>query len=352
MIRVLIVDDSPTLRLLIWSIIDQDQELEVVGQARNGQEAIELCAKHDPDIITMDIRMPKMNGYEAIGHIMEKLPRPILVLTSTKSDIELGISIKATKMGALDILGKPTGMPDEDPKAAELIHNIKIMSGVKVVHRSRWLQKTKDRDEEIPDKSSRTKSPASGKSHPLELVGIGASTGGPPALQVILQELPVDFAVPVVVVQHISSGFIQGMARWLDESIPLRVKVAEDDEVLRKGFVYLAPDDRHLVIKPGPQAYLKKTSDVDKQSPSVDVLFNSLARYFRSRAVGVLLTGIGNDGADGLLKMRTAGCLTIAQDEDTSVVYGMPGEAAALGAAKEVLPLGQIKKRLSSMNHR
>jgi two-component system chemotaxis response regulator CheB len=340
MIRVLVVDDSPTLRQLIRSILESDPELQVVGQACNGEEAIALCHRLEPDIITTDICMPKMDGFEATRHIMAESPRPIVVLTSTKSDIELGISSKALEAGALMVVGKPHGLPGEDPRADQLIAQVKTMARVKVVTR-RWRLEKKT---PAPRRSEPALRPPPG---PVRLIAIGASTGGPPALQAVLGKLPA--GLPVVVVQHISPGFVQGLARWLNETTPLRVKVAESGEALQPGTVYLAPDGRHLLVTAGGHAWLKVSSPVGGHRPSATVLFQSVAQSYGPAAVGVLLTGMGKDGAQGFKALHDAGAHTIAQDEATCVVFGMPKQAIALGAVKEVLPLEQIGARLEAL---
>jgi two-component system chemotaxis response regulator CheB len=339
MIRVLIVDDSPTLRQLIRAILESDSELQVVGEARNGEEAITLSDRLQPDIITMDIQMPGVDGYQAIRHIMAESPRPIVVLTSTKSDRELGISFRATELGALSVVGKPQGPAGMDPEADKLIASVKAMAGVKVVGRRPWLLSKKV---EPPARQPCLRS----SREPVRLFAIGASTGGPPALQVVLSKLPAGLSAPVVVVQHISPGFIHGLARWLNQTIPLQVKVAEERERLRPGMVYLAPDSQHLLVKQVGLTYLKDDPPVDGHRPSVTALFESVARSYGPAVVGVLLTGMGSDGARGLKALCDAGGDTIVQDEDTCVVFGMPKQAIALGAAQEVLPLERIGVRL------
>lgn len=339
MIRVLIVDDSPTQRYLIRAILESDPELQVVGEARDGKEAIKLCQQLQPDIITMDIRMPRMDGYQAVRRIMAEWPRPILVLTSTQSDIELGISYKAIESGALMVLGKPHDLPGSDPEADQLIATVKAMAEVKVVRRHWRVHK------EGPEPPPRQAYPRVPRGS-VRLIAMGASTGGPPALQVILQALPANLGVPIAVVQHISPGFVSGLARWLNDTTPLQVKVAEHGEPLNPGTAYLAPDDHHLQVTHNGLAWLGAAPPVDGHRPSVTVLFESVARYYAAAAVGVLLTGMGDDGARGLKAMHDAGAYTIAQDEATSVVFGMPKEAIALGAADEVLPLERIGSRL------
>ena len=342
MIRVLIVDDSPTLRGLIRSVLESDPELQVVGEARHGEEAIAQCESLQPDIITMDIQMPVMDGYQAIRHIMSESPRPIVVLTSSESERQLGVSAKASELGALAVGRKPHGLPGVDPEADKLIASVRAMAGVKVVGRRPWLLK---KEVEPPARQPRTR-PTHGL---VRLVAIGASTGGPPALQVVLSKLPADSPLPIMVVQHISPGFVSGLARWLNQTISLEVQVAEANEPLRPGTVYLAPDGQHLLVKRRGLVWLKDDPLVDGHRPSVTALFESVAQGYGSSVVGVLLTGMGSDGARGLKALRDAGGYTIAQDEDSCVVFGMPKQAIALGAAVEVLPLEQIGSRLAEL---
>jgi two-component system chemotaxis response regulator CheB len=348
MIRVLIVDDSPTLRHLIRAILNSDSELRVVGEARNGQEAIALCKQLQPDIITMDIQMPGMDGYQAIRHIMVESPRPIVVLTSTMSDEALQVTYKGIEAGALMVIGKPHDLPGIDPEADKLIATIKAMADVIVVRRRRRsLTEPAPPSASQPDRRVEPiELTGAAGDPPVHLIAIGTSTGGPPALQAILSHLPTGLPVPVVVVQHISTGFVQGLARWLNESVPLRVKVIEPSETLRPGTVYLAADGKHLLVAKNNQAWQKDSPPVDGHRPSVTALFETVARDYGPLAVGVLLTGMGSDGARGLKAIYEAGGYTIVQDEASCVVFGMPKVAIALGAASEVLALEKIGPRL------
>ena len=342
MINVLLVDDSPTMRHLIRCILTSDAELNVVGEGKNGEEALNLVRKLDPDIITMDIHMPKMDGYSAIRHIMAENPRPIIVLTSTESDIRLGITYKAVESGALMVFGKPHGLPGEDPEAVALIEAIKAMADVKVIRR-RWPVHKRPSQSISPSlKTPLVKS----SSNVYRLVAIGTSTGGPPALRTILETLPDTFPVPILVVQHITKGFTVGLAKWLNDTIKLSVKVAQNKEPLKAGTVYIAPDDAHLQISRDNRVVLNHEPPLDGHRPSVTALFNSVAYHRGSSAVGVLLTGMGRDGADGLEALHRKGAYTIAQDEESSVVFGMPGEAITLGAAQEILHLNRIAMKL------
>jgi two-component system chemotaxis response regulator CheB len=356
MIRVLIVDDSPTLRKLTRAILESDPALQVVGEARNSEEAVALTHKLQPDIITMDVRMSEMDGYQAIRRIMAESPRPIVVLTSTESDREPPINFKALEAGALMVVGKPHGLPDTDPQADQLIAQVKTMAEIKVVRRRWWLLGEKPaspRGEPVePGQNGPVVTTPRAVTGPVRLIAIGASTGGPPALQIIFGQLPPGLPVPIVVVQHISHGFVGGLARWLGDTTPLRIKVAETGEPLRPGTVYLAPDDQHLLVTQGNLALLKTSPPVDGHRPSVTVLFESVAQHYGSTAVGVLLTGMGSDGARGLKALHDAGGRTIAQDKATCVVFGMPQQGIALGVAHEVLPLEQIGPRLAELVRR
>jgi two-component system chemotaxis response regulator CheB len=336
MIRVLIVDDSPTLRHLVRAILEQDPEMQVVGEPRDAAEAVRLCLRLQPDVVTMDIRMPNLNGFEATQQIMSSSPRPIVVLTSSTSDRELGISFKAIEAGALCVVGKPHGIPRSKQEARALIDQVKAMAEVKVVRRRPHLRRSVQQPSTRPQVERRA----------VRLVAIGASTGGPPALHQLLGGLPAALPVPIVVVQHISPGFIGGLASWLDEAMPFTVKVAANGDVLQPATVYLAPDDRHLQISSPGVCWLRATPPVDGHRPSVTVLLRSVAASFGSSAVGVVLTGMGHDGTSGLLDLRAAGGRTIAQDQRTSIVYGMPRVAAEKQAAQEILALDRIADRL------
>lgn len=342
MINVLIVDDSPTLRHLIRAILTTDPELKVVGEARNGEEAVAMVARLQPDVVTMDIEMPHMDGYEAIRRIMSETPVPIVVLTSTESDIRLGATYKGVESGALMVIRKPHGLRGDDPDADEIINVVKAMADVKVIRR-RW---------HIP-KHPEPSAHRNRVSRPIQLayqvLAVGTSTGGPPALRTVLSELPVTFSVPVLVVQHISKGFTAGLARWLNETISMRVKVAEAAEPLLAGTVYIAPDGVHLQVSPQKKVALLEENPLDGHRPSVTALFNSVAKQYGQAAVGVLMTGMGRDGANGLYAMKQAGAYTIAQDEASSIVFGMPKEAIAMGAATEVLGLDKIAHKIKEL---
>lgn len=345
MIRVLVVDDSPTQRLLIHRVLESDPAIAVVGEAKNGVEAIELRDRLHPDIVTMDIQMPKMDGFEAIRRIMSESPCPIIVLTTSDSDTRFNTSFHALKAGALTVLRKPCGPVESDAKARQLIFQVKTMAGVKVVGRRRNVDvppATEPRIEWKPPPE-----PPAGVCP--DVIAIGASTGGPPALQRILGGLSAEDLPPILVVQHISPGFLEGFAHWLNETITLHVKPAEAGEIVSPGIAYLAPDGCHLQVTSGGRIVLQASPPIDGHIPSVTALFDSVADSYGASAVGILLTGMGRDGAAGLLKIKAMGAYTIVQDEASSVVYGMGREAVALGAASEILPLDRIAARVSTL---
>jgi len=343
MIRIIIADDSPTQRLLVRSILESDPDFFVVGEARNGQEATQMCQRLKPDIVTMDINMPVMDGYQAIQYIMSESPCPIVVLTGIDTQQMIAVSFKALSLGALTVLSKPRGMPDKDPDAYNLITQVKLMASIKVIHRV--LAPTK-----LPSINN-TRPGLWSKQNPIspKLVAIGVSTGGPPTLQRLFKGLDSDFPLPIIVVQHISPGFISGLAHWLSDTTQLECKVAEQGEDLKPGKVYFAPDNMHLTITLNYKVWLEDTNNLRGLRPSVNTLFESISKNLGSHAIGVLLTGMGEDGAQGLLAMRKSGAYTIVQDEASSIVFGMPKAAIDLGATDEIISLDSIATRLITL---
>jgi len=339
---VLVVDDSAVLRQSTRFILESDPGLKVVGEARNGEEAVALTRRLRPDVVTMDIRMPRMDGFEAIRHIMAESPVPIVVVTSVDLDREMGISSQATKLGAVSVLRRPARIADSEHQAftARLIEQVKLMSDVKVVHRP-MARKT------APTPALPPVGGISGgdRRGPTEIVAIGSSTGGPAALHQILSALPADFPPPILIVQHIAFGFVEGLAGWLDGACKLRVKVAERGERIQPGFVYIAPDDQHLEIAYG-RIRLSQSEPVGGHRPSATPLFESVARSYGPTAMGVILTGMGADGAVGMKALKETGAITIAQDEESCVVFGMPKEAITLGAIQHIVPLEKIAQMM------
>ena len=340
MIRVLIVDDSITIRYVIQTILESDPDIKVVGFAGNGQDAVRRADELRPDVITMDVQMPGIDGIEATRLIMEQCPTPIVVISAHNSDPALTISFNALQAGAVQVIDKPVNglAPDAADERAALIATIKLMSEVRVVRRRFSAAR--------PASAAAAVEPLSSL-RATDLVAIGASTGGPAALNAILGAIPANFPTPILIVQHITAGFTGGLVSWLGRGCALPVCTAQADERIRPGVVYVAPDDRHLTISAGGRLCLDTGELVNHVRPSVNVLFDSVARVVGPAAVGVLLTGMGEDGARGLRAIRQRGGVTIAQDEATSVVYGMPKAAAEMGACSTILPLDQIAAYLA-----
>jgi two-component system, chemotaxis family, protein-glutamate methylesterase/glutaminase len=346
-IRVLIVDDSAVLRQSTKFIVESDPELKVVGEAINGVDAVALVAKVQPDVITMDIRMPKMDGLEAIREIMAAHPVPIVVVTSIDLDREMGISAQATKLGAVSVLSRPTGIGSSEYKnyAENLVKQVKLMSTVKVIHRIKSTGGAAA-NQSAPTSASNSSAWPTCKT---EIIAIGSSTGGPAALHKILSALPADVSVPIVIVQHISFGFVGGLASWLNDASKLAIKVGQAGEKIQPGTVYIAPDDRHMVVNHVGHLALSPAPAVGGHRPSVTPLFESVAESFGPAAIGVILTGMGADGAAGMKKLCDAGGMTIAQDQNSCVVYGMPKEAIALNAVRSVVPLDNIAQKIQEL---
>ncbi len=289
-----------------------------------------------PDVITMDLFMPEMDGIQATREIMIEAPTRIVMISGHLDLHEVKGSMQALDAGALTVLPKPPG-PDHPlfNKAKEdLLKTIKAMSSVKVVRH--WRQRPL-----TPGQDAAARKP--GATARIQVVAIASSTGGPTALQQILGGLPTDYAAPILIVQHMPVGFTPGLAEWLNDSTPLSVVIAQDDEPLKPGKVYLAPESRHLGVTPaGDRAVLASGPAIGGFQPSATFLFESVARAFGAAAMGIILTGMGRDGVDGLRRLRAAGGRIIAQDEATSVVYGMPREAVIAGLADAVLPIEEI----------
>ena len=329
-IRVLVADDSELFRDLLSRLIASEPGFEVLAVAADGDQAAHLARALKPDVITMDLEMPDADGFSGIARIMAETPTPILVLTASPTE---AAGFKALSLGALDILEKPRG-DDLSDYGVLLCSRLRLLAGVKVIRHLRGLRERKP-----------VQRP--GAARP-EVVVMGASLGGPRALASILRRLPRTFPVPIAVVQHIADGFTEGLASWLDQETALTVAEARDGEPLRPGRVVLAPTGRHLVLSRGA-SHLSDAPAVDTFKPSVTPLFSSAARHYGPRASGVLLTGMGRDGADGLKSIQEAGGATLVQDESTSAVFGMPRAAIELGAADRVLPLDDIPRVLQEL---
>jgi two-component system, chemotaxis family, protein-glutamate methylesterase/glutaminase len=339
-IRVLVVEDSLTVRKRLVEVLAMSPEFEVVGEASDGKQGIELCERLRPDVVTLDMMMPVMTGLAAAEWIMAYCPTPILVVSASTNRGELFRTYDALAAGAIDVLDKPTGGEPDGEWEDRLRRTVKLVSRIKVIThlRGRLGSSTRAGPPVLPPPF--VARPAGGAS----LVAIGGSTGAPGAMLEILRGLPRDFRAPVLLVIHINEPFGVAFAEWLDGQSPVRVRYARDGERLaapRDATVLMAPPGRHLVLERGA---LRLTDGPERHScrPSVDVLFDSIARDAGPDALACLLTGMGRDGADGLLAIRRAGGATIAQDEATSVVFGMPREAILAGAAEQVLGVHEI----------
>jgi len=327
-VRVLVADDSELFRDLLARVVADDPGFEVVAVAADGNAAAGLARALRPDVITMDLHMPDADGFSGIARIMAETPTPILVLTANREE---AVGFRALSLGALDILEKPQATTDLEEYGQILRSRLRLLAGVKVIRHVRGLR---ERRPPPPRVAARP-----------DLVVVGASLGGPRALASLLRGLPPGFAAPIAVVQHIADGFTEGLAGWLAAESRLDVREARDGEPLVAGRVLLAPSGRHLVVT-GGVARLSDAPPVDTFKPSVTPLFLSAARHHGARACGVILTGMGRDGAEGLRAIRAAGGTTIAQDEASSAVFGMARAAIELGAVDRVLPLEEIPRAL------
>lgn len=336
LIRVLLAEDSPTVRHYLTRLINDTPGLKVIGEARDGREVIELAQTLRPDVISMDIRMPNIDGLEATRQIMAVCPTPIVVVSGLLDD-DIDLSFRALQAGAVAVVEKPLSRR-ELPTAQQrhLGHTLAAMAGVRVIRR--W--------ERPPGQNGTPTASLPGKMTVApEILAVGASAGGPSALSTLLAGLPMGLPVPVVIVQHMPGEFVTGLARWLKKVTPLPVDIAQHNRVLRPGIVYLSPGDSHLAVNrqgallvanllPEPGGY--------RYQPAVDVLFESVAAACGAAAVGIILTGMGDDGAAGLLAMRQAGAHTFAQDQASCTVFGMPAAAIERGAVEQVLPLERL----------
>ncbi len=343
-IKILMAEDSPVQAALIRAILESQPDMEIIGHAQNGEEAIKLAASLKPDIITMDIEMPKIDGLEATRQIMRNSPVPIVILSSYVNDSEMRVPFHALDYGALAVLQKPGDMRDPDFTSIqeELIEVVRAMSEVKVVthrhkpriHSSPWAQ------QDLPQGGDYT------------LVTLGCSTGGPMTLRTILSELPANFPLPIVIVQHMFQHFTEALILWLSKQTPLKLKLAEENEVLMPGTVYFAPHDLHLLIlkKQGKaHIHLTRSEKFINFRPSVTVLFNALAETFGGHVIAGILTGLGDDGAEGLKLLHDKGAFTFVQKPSTCVVATMPESAIKIHATQQIVALEDIAAMLKQL---
>lgn len=328
-VRVLLVDDSPTYRALLAGLIDSDLRLRVVGIVDDGEQAVEAAERMRPDVIVMDIHLPVVNGFAATRRIMQTCPTRIVMVTATSIPHEVAESFEALESGALTVLGKPPGPGHENFDAArqELLDTLALMAEVPVVRR--WPS--------TAFQHATVEAPAVSHAGAISLVAVGASTGGPLALQAFLSALQPGFSAPIVIVQHISLGFTEGLVQWLFRVSGYPIRPAAHGDCLEPGMAYIAPDGAHMQVRGEGGIVLTDGAPVNGFRPSVATLFDSAAKEYGRRAAGLLMTGMGYDGAKELGAMRRAGALTMVQDRASAVIYGMPCEALRLGAAMHVL---------------
>jgi two-component system, chemotaxis family, protein-glutamate methylesterase/glutaminase len=334
-IRVLIADDSASMRALIRTVLAPCEDIEVVGEAEDGVAAVDQTITLSPDLVTVDIVMPRLDGLGAIAAIMAQVPTRILIVADTSRPEQAELAFRAMDKGALEVIPKAHGGGDGTRAwAGRLISSIRLMAEVPVVHRHR---------PSVAPAGELRRAPGAR----VDVIGIVASTGGPPALAQILGGLAPDFQIPILIAQHLAQGFVAGLARWLGGTSRVTVEVAREGAAPLPGHAYLAPGDRDLVVD--SRRRFVTPEPTSSHRPNGDRLLASLSQVYGSRAAGVVLTGMGSDGASGLLEVRRAGGFTLAQDEGSSVVYGMPRAAHSIGAAEQQIPLSYIAMRLMQL---
>lgn len=341
-IRVMVVEDSLTVRKRLVEVISADPDLQVVAEAENGQQAIELCQALRPDVITLDMHLPILDGVSATEHIMGHFPTPILIVSSSTNRGDLFKTYDALAAGAVDVLEKPLSDEADDAWEGRFLSAIKLVSRIRVITHIRARLGSVGRPAAAPRMDLAVPVPRAA-AQGYSVIALGASTGGPGALVDVLRGIPPGLPAATLLVLHIDEPFSSAFAEWLSNQTSHRVSYAHGGESLleARGRVYMAPPGRHLAVASG-KLWLSSAPERHSCRPSVDVLFETLARDCARDVVACLLTGMGRDGAEGLLALRRAGAHTIAQDEATSVIYGMPREAAILGAADRILPLAEI----------
>jgi two-component system, chemotaxis family, protein-glutamate methylesterase/glutaminase len=334
-IRVLIVDDSSLARGLLRSFLEDESDMEVVGEAANGREAVELARELKPNLITMDIEMPVMNGMDAIEEIMCSKAIPILVVSSVA---DARNALDAVGRGALEVVSKPDYTPED---AADFVAKVRLLAGVTVITRLRPRMTGLAASPLLPVRAPAFPCAPGADSYP-RVFAIACSTGGPQALAQILPALPEGFSCPVIIAQHISDGFAGGMVEWLARLCKLPVRLAAEGEPLQAGVIHILPSENNCSITPSRRIAFVKRTPQDIYHPSCDVLLGSVADVFRQQAIGIILTGMGRDGAQGIARIRSMGGLTLGQDEASSVIYGMNRVAIEAKDVQQVLPLDVI----------
>ena len=348
-LRVLVVEDSLTVRHRLCEALSADPGIEIIGQAENGQRGLELCQSLRPDVMTMDMHLPIMSGLSATEYIMAHCPTPILIVSASTNRGELFKTYDALAAGAVDVLEKPRGDESDEGWDERFIAAVRMVAKIKVITHPRARLGLARSLTSLSSPPPAPPPPSYGPFAPISVIAVGASTGGPSALVSVLRDLPRHLPLTILLVLHIDEPFGSAFADWLSDQTPHAVRFAVGNEPLdtKVSRVLMAQPGRHLTVQ-GSRLVLSDEPERHSCRPSIDVLFESLARSAGTRSAAALLTGMGRDGAAGLLALRSAGALTVAQDEDTSIVYGMPREAALLGAASRILPLGDIGSFLSA----
>ncbi|WNG38688.1 chemotaxis-specific protein-glutamate methyltransferase CheB [Archangium minus] len=326
-VSVLVVDDSHICRQLICEALGRDPDLEVVGTCTNGKEALEAARELRPQVITMDVEMPVMDGLTAVEHIMAEVPTPILMLTADPRQQAPELTCRALELGALALQIKPS--IDAGAEAWNLSREVKLLSSVRVIRHIHSKRRPP-----LPGSGTVTPAPVG---MPYGVLAVASSTGGPQVLFRMLSELPADFATPIVIVQHINAAFSESLAGWLANSSKLKVRLAQDGEQLLPGNVLIAPPGQHMIIPFRGRVALRSGVERDGHMPSGTVLLESAAKAYGRRTLGLILTGMGEDGADGMLAIKQAGGLTLAQNEESCVVFGMPGASVARKAVDHLV---------------
>jgi two-component system chemotaxis response regulator CheB len=345
-IRVVVIDDTPVVRELLVEILQNAPGIQVVGVGSDGLDAIRLAKRLRPDVVTMDVVMPRMDGLEATRHIMRDAPTRIVIVTAGLMRAEEDLTFLALSAGALTVIGRPG---TADPETCDLVvETVRLMASVPVVHH--WDRSRKEKAEAPITPPAPLVFEESDDDAHVQMIGIAASTGGPGTLATVLSSLPADYPIPILIVQHITKGFATGLAEWLNTSTKLEVSLAGHGVRPESGSVLLAPDDYHLQVNARGLVELSKDEPYRGLRPSANYLFRSLARAYGPRAVGVVLTGMGDDGAEGLAELHKAGGLTMAQDEESCVVYGMPQEAVRRNAVARQLSPPQIALTLGHLS--
>ncbi len=343
-IKVLVVDDSAFSRQTIKGMLLKAPEVEVVGVAVDGVDAIGKTLRYRPDIITLDVEMPEMDGFSFLRWLMRERPTPVIMVSSHSDSKTV---FKALELGAVDFIAKPTRKASFELQKIEndLLAKVLYIDASSLKRLSRNLRSVSTRRE-------RKVGPAVPEKYPDRIVAIGASTGGPQALQLILTAIPGDFPAPIVISQHMPRGFTASFSERLNRLSEIRVKEAEDDEPVESGKALICPGGCHLrLIKRGDRVFtrIRSADENDRYVPSINLMMESAAEIFNGMTLGVILTGMGNDGAEGMLEIFKQGGYTITESEETAVVFGMPHEVIKAGAARKVLPLGEVPSELVSM---